>query len=81
MKYIIKELLPEYVRTDRHGKTEITEKIVQTIRSEGGRFLRSFHEKGAKQERWEEVSFDAARQKVGHTIRDGNKRTRGERAS
>ena len=70
MKEIIEELRPEYNLTNRAGKTEITERIVRTIQSEGGRFLRSYHPKGAKKEFWTEESFESARQKVGHTIRD-----------
>ena len=81
MKEIIEDLRPEYILADKNGKTEVTERIVRMINAEGGRFLRSFHEKGATQERWEEVPFEAARQKVGHTIRDGNKKRGDDRSS
>ena len=73
MKALVEELLPKYDDTDRNGKGEITARIVRMVHSEGGRFLRSHHARGAREEIWQEVSDESARQKVGHTIRDMRK--------
>ena len=74
MKDLIQDLLPKYNLADRNGKTEITLCVVETILSRGGRFLRG--EKRGNQEHWVEETFESSRQKVGHTIRDMNKKIR-----
>ena len=60
-------LYPEYKASSRAQKTSLTWRIVRTIQSEGGRFLKS-----DDQSVWRTVSNDMAREKVAFTIRDLN---------
>lgn len=55
----------EYIdKKDRSYRTELILRIMETIRQEGGRFLKYRHE------RWVDVGDRIARSKVGHALRD-----------
>lgn len=62
---IVKDHIPEYVAArTKFDKSTLLQKIIDTIREEA-RFI-----KQGKDGSWYEISDDAAREKVGHTIRE-----------
>jgi len=63
-----------YDNANRHGKTELTRKLVNQIINNGRRFLK--YDK--QQQAWLEVSEEEARLKVGHMIRDGRSHSPGK---
>ena len=70
-RQLIYELSPDYELADRHGKTELAERVVRSVKQGGGRFLK----KGAAG--WAIASDEVAREKASHRFRQ----IRGKRTS
>jgi hypothetical protein len=66
-RVIINLHLKEYINSGtRQGKTSVILKVIDFVRSAGGRFV----DWDRTQERWVELSEKRTREKVGHAIRD-----------
>lgn len=66
-RVIINLHLKEYINSgSRQGKTSVILKVINFVRSAGGRFI----DWDRTQERWVELSEKRTREKVGHAIRD-----------